>query len=129
MRACSRVLSTPGPGTAHARALCDPADGRGDHMNFACRPQASVHLFLWIDSCFEGECLKELLPPNVCAINATLQLDAKPQGEGSTRWQSYFAANMTQFLCSALEAAPSASYEELHAAVLDAQQAADMRSA
>ena len=67
-------------------------------------------------------------PPNFCAISAGLQADAKPK-EGASRWQAYFAQNMTSWLLPALEArAAGLSYSKLHMAILGSQAASDGRS-
>lgn len=91
--------------------------------------EASVHLCLYIDSCFDGACLQEL-PPNVCVITSRLANDCKP-AEGSARWASYFEHNMTEWFAKATETLKeprSKSYRELHSALLDAQRESDSRT-
>ena len=88
---------------------------------------ASIHLCLYIDSCFDGACLQstlqkdaegEPLPPlktppaNFCAITSTLDAYEKPPPAPEeppedykpppASWTGYFASSTTQYLESAL---------------------------
>ena len=88
---------------------------------------ASIHLCLYIDSCFDGACLQSTLqkdkegeplpslktpPANFCAITSTLDAYEKPPGPPEeppedykappASWVGYYTANTTQYLESAL---------------------------
>ena len=88
---------------------------------------ASIHLCLYIDSCFDGACLQSTLqkdaegeplpslktpPANFCAITSTLDAYEKPPPAPEeppedykpppASWTGYFASSTTQYLESAL---------------------------
>ena len=63
---------------------------------------SSAHLFLYLDSCFDGACLASP-PPNFACLTASLDAYEKPPEGGAPSWSTYFGANMTSWLAPALE--------------------------
>ena len=82
---------------------------------------ASAHLFLYLDSCFDGACLASP-PPNFACLSASVQGYEKPAEGGAPSWSSYFSSNMTAWLAPALEMVMGAEKPPPYGALLEAVQ-------
>jgi len=91
--------------------------------------EVSAHLFLWLDTCFSGACIKTPMP-NFCAISSGLAEPSKPE-EGSSRTSAFFTDNMTQWLDTSIRTRPGGvfTYQALYDGVIAAQGYATKREA